>query len=26
LVVVTHDINLAEKCDYQVELSEGLIA
>ena len=26
LVVVTHDINLAEKCDYRVELLEGLIA
>ena len=25
LVVVTHDVNLAKKCDYQVELSEGLI-
>ena len=25
LVVVTHDINLAKKCDDQVELSDGLI-
>ena len=25
LVVVTHDVNLAKRCDYQVELSEGLI-
>jgi len=25
LVVVTHDVNLAKKCDDQVELSEGLI-
>jgi len=25
LVVVTHDVNLAKKCDCQVELSEGLI-
>ena len=25
LVVGTHDVNLAKKCDYQVELSEGLI-
>ena len=25
LVVVTHDVNLAKKCDFQVELSEGLI-
>ena len=25
LVVVTHDVNLAKKCDYQVELSDGLI-
>jgi len=25
LVVVTHDVNLAQKCDYQVELLEGLI-
>ena len=26
LVVVTHDANLASKCDNQIELSEGLIA
>ena len=25
LVVLTHDVNLAKKCDCQVELSEGLI-
>jgi len=26
LVVVTHDANLASKCDNQIELSEGSIA